>query len=140
MRDQLAVQAFRPDMSTNKLMPHRPGQPPATTDTTKALTLTRPTTAPSSRCKMLRRSSSLDALQQEVTKLREQMAVIKQEVSDEINSKWVSPWQTTAIFELKVKTRLTGHQEYRSLQNRVRDAQASLPGESDAATGPPTIK
>jgi hypothetical protein len=79
--------------------------------------------------------SSPDALQQEVTKLRERMAVIKQAVADEINSKWVSPWRTTAMFELKVKTRLTGHHEYRSLQNRVRDAQASLPGESEAASG-----
>lgn len=78
--------------------------------------------------------SGLDALQQEVTKLRERMAVIKQEVADEINSKWVSPWRTTAMFELKVKTRLTGNDEYRSLQNRVRDAQASLLAGSDAAT------
>jgi hypothetical protein len=84
--------------------------------------------------------SSLDALQQEVTKLRERMAVIKQEVADEINSKWVSPWRTTAMFELKVKTRLTGHHEYRSLQNRVRDAEASLPAGSEAATVPGTIR
>jgi hypothetical protein len=80
--------------------------------------------------------SSLDALRQEVTKLRERMAVIKQEITDEVNRNWVSPWRTPAMFELKVKTRLTGHQEYRSLQNRVRDAQASLPAESDAATVP----
>ena len=78
--------------------------------------------------------SSLDALQHEVTKLRERMAVIKQEVTDEVNSKWVSPWRTPAMFELKVKTRLTGHQEYRSLQNRVRDTEASLPVQSGAAT------
>jgi hypothetical protein len=84
--------------------------------------------------------SSLDALQHEVTKLRERMAVIKQEVADEVNSKWVSPWRTTAMFELKVKTRLTGHQEYRSLQNRVRDAETRLPGESDPATVPGTIR
>jgi len=83
---------------------------------------------------------SQDALQQEVTKLRERMAVIKQEVTDEIDSKWVSPWRTTAMFELKVKTRLTGHQEYRSLQNRVRDAQNSLPARSDAAPVPGTTK
>jgi hypothetical protein len=78
--------------------------------------------------------SSLDALQQEVTKLRERMAVIKQEVTDEVNRNWASSWRTPATFELKVKTRLTSHQEYRSLQNRVRDAQASLLPESDAAT------
>jgi hypothetical protein len=84
--------------------------------------------------------SSLDALQQEVTKLRERMAMIKQEVADEVNSKWVSPWRTTAMFELKVKTRLTSHQEYRSLQNRVRDAQASPPAGTDAAPVPGTTK
>ncbi|HZS21290.1 MAG: hypothetical protein JO296_01690 [Pseudonocardiales bacterium] len=78
--------------------------------------------------------SSLDALQHEVTKLRERMAVIKQEATDEVNRNWVSPWRTPAMFELKVKTRLTGNEEYRSLQNRVRDAQASLLAGSDAAT------
>ncbi|HZS20652.1 MAG TPA: hypothetical protein VFA63_06665 [Pseudonocardiaceae bacterium] len=84
--------------------------------------------------------SSLDALQQEVTKLRERMAVIKQEVTDEVNRTWVSPWRTLATFELKVKTRLTGNQEYRSLQNRVRDAETGLPAQSDAATVPGTTR
>lgn len=84
--------------------------------------------------------SSLDALQQEVTKLRGRMAVIKQETTDEINRTWVSPWRTPATFDLKVKTRLTGHEEYRSLQNRVQDAQASLPAETDTATVPGTTK
>ena len=84
--------------------------------------------------------SSLDGLQQEVTKLRERMAVIKQETTDEINRTWVSGWRTPAMFDLKVKTRLTGHQEYRSLQNRVRDAQTSLPAGSDAAPVPGTTK
>jgi hypothetical protein len=32
------------------------------------------------------------------------------------------------------ENQVTGNQEYRSLQNRVRDAEASLPAESDAAT------
>lgn len=81
---------------------------------------------------------SVDAMRQEVATLRDRMAVIKQEATDEVNRNWVSPWRTPATFELKVKTRLTGHQEYRSLQNRVRDAQASLPAESDAATIPST--
>jgi hypothetical protein len=44
------------------------------------------------------------------------------------------------MFDLKVKTRLTSHQEYRSLQDRVRDATASLPAESDAATQTSTAK
>jgi hypothetical protein len=60
--------------------------------------------------------------------------VIKQETVAEVNSKWVSPWRTQATFDLKVKTRLTGHQEYRSLQDRVRDATARRPAEPNPAT------
>ena len=76
----------------------------------------------------------VDAARQELAALRERMAVIKQEAATEVDRKWVSPWRTQDTFDLKVKTRLTGHQEYRSLQNRVRDATARLPAESDAAT------
>jgi hypothetical protein len=75
-----------------------------------------------------------DAARQELAELRERMAVIKQEAAAEVDRKWVSPWRTPDTFDLKVKTRLTGHQEYRSLQNRVREAKASLPAEPDAAT------
>ncbi|MGH4002103.1 MAG: hypothetical protein ACRDTJ_32080 [Pseudonocardiaceae bacterium] len=74
-----------------------------------------------------------DAVRQELAQLRERMAVIKQEAAIEVDRKWVSPWRTQQTFDLKVKTRLTGHQEYRSLQDRVRDAKASLPAEPDAA-------
>jgi hypothetical protein len=76
----------------------------------------------------------VDAAQQELAALRERMAVIKQEAAAEVDRKWVSPWRTQDTFDLKVKTRLTGHQEYRSLQNRVRDATARLPVEPDTAT------
>jgi hypothetical protein len=75
-----------------------------------------------------------DAARQELAQLRERMAVIKQEAAAEVDSKWVSPWRTQATFDLKVKTRLTGHQEYRSLQDRVRDATARLPAEPNPAT------
>lgn len=54
------------------------------------------------------------------------MAVIKHEVTAEGHRDWVSPWRIPETFDLKVKTRLTGHQEYRSLQERVRYAKASL--------------
>lgn len=77
--------------------------------------------------------SSGDAARQELAEMLERMAVIKQEAAAEVDRKWVSPWRTPATYDLKVKTRLTGHQEYRSLQNRVRDAKASLPAESEAA-------
>lgn len=83
---------------------------------------------------------SVDAARQELAKLRERMAVIKQETADEVNRNWISPWRTPAMFDLKVKTRLTGHEEYRSLQNRVRDTKASLPAESDAVTAPGTAR
>ncbi len=80
----------------------------------------------------------VDAVRHELAEMRERMAVIKQQAAVEVNRNWVSPWRTPATFDLKVKTRLTGHQEYRSLQNRVRDAKASLPAESDTATQPTT--
>jgi hypothetical protein len=82
----------------------------------------------------------VDTAQQELAKMRERMAVIKHEATVEVDRKWVSPWRTQDTFDLKVKTRLTGHQEYRSLQNRVRDANASLPAESDAATEADTTR
>ncbi|MDQ3826605.1 MAG: hypothetical protein M3325_13050 [Actinomycetota bacterium] len=84
--------------------------------------------------------SSVDAGQQEVTKLRERMAVIKQEITDDVNRNWSSAWRTPAMFELMVKTRLTGHDEYRALQNRLRDAEATLPVESNAAIVPGTTR
>jgi hypothetical protein len=69
------------------------------------------------------------AARQELVELRERMAVIKQEAAAEVDRKWVSPWRTPDVFDLKVKTRLTAHQEYRSLQNRVRDVEAGLAAE-----------
>ena len=67
---------------------------------------------------------------QELAEMRARMAVIKQEAAAEVDRKWVSPWRTQDVFDLKVKTRLTAHEEYRSLQARVRRA------EDDLATGP----
>jgi len=81
-----------------------------------------------------------DAARQELDQLREQMAVIKQEVAVEVDRTWVSPWRTQQVFDLKVQTRLTGNQEYRSLQNRVRCAEAGLASESDVATKARTAK
>ncbi|MGH3882068.1 MAG: hypothetical protein ACRDRY_06840 [Pseudonocardiaceae bacterium] len=76
-----------------------------------------------------------DAARQELSELRERMAVIKEEAAVEVDRKWVSPWRTPAVFDLKVKTRLTGNQEYRSLQGRVKEAEDTLSAEPDAATG-----
>jgi dynactin complex subunit len=76
----------------------------------------------------------VDAVRQELEQLRQRMAVIKQEATAEVDRNWASPWRTHDMFDLKVKTRLTGHQEYRSLQDRVRDAMARLPAESDTVT------
>ncbi|HZA17913.1 MAG TPA: hypothetical protein VE645_13675 [Pseudonocardiaceae bacterium] len=76
----------------------------------------------------------VDAVRQELEEMRARMAVIKEEAAAEVERKWVSPWRTPATFDLKVKTRLTGNQEYRSLQGRVKDAVATLATEPDAAT------
>ena len=74
------------------------------------------------------------AARQELATMRERMAVIKQEAAVEVDRKWVSPWRTPDVFDLKVKTRLTSNQEYRSLQSRVKEAEAALATKPDAAT------
>ena len=76
----------------------------------------------------------VDAVRQELVEMRGRMAVIKEEAAAEVNRKWVSPWRTPDVFDLKVKTRLTGNQEYRSLQGRVKEAEVTLTGEPGAAT------
>jgi hypothetical protein len=70
---------------------------------------------------------------QDLVQIRERMAVIKQEAAVEVDRKWVSPWRTPDVFDLKVKTRLTANEEYRSLQARVRAAEDSLAAASKAA-------
>ena len=82
----------------------------------------------------------VDAVQKELEQLRQRMAVIKQEVTVVVDRNWISGWRTPAMFDLKVKTRLTSHQEYRSLQDRVRVATASLRAESDAVSHTSTAK
>jgi hypothetical protein len=82
----------------------------------------------------------VDAVRQELEQLRQRMAVIKQEATAEVDRNWASPWRTPDMFDLKVKTRLTGHQEYRSLQDRVRDAMARLPAEADTVTQAKPVK
>jgi hypothetical protein len=71
---------------------------------------------------------------QELTGMRERMAVIKQEAADEVDRKWTSPWRTPQVFDLKVKTRLTAHEEYRSLQARVRLAEDSRAAKPEVGT------
>jgi hypothetical protein len=77
---------------------------------------------------------SVDAVRHELAEMRERMAVIKQEAAVEVDRKWVSPWRTPDVFDLKVRTRLTAHKEYRSLQDRVRDVEAGLAAEPPAPT------
>ncbi len=71
--------------------------------------------------------------------MRARMAVIKQEAAVEVDRKWVSPWRTQDVFDLKVKTRLTANEEYRSLQNRVRYAEADLAVESGTTAEADTV-
>ena len=61
---------------------------------------------------------------QELAQMRERMAVIKQEAAAEVDRKWGSPFRSPALFDLKVKARLSGNEEYRSLQARVQEAEA----------------
>jgi hypothetical protein len=75
-----------------------------------------------------------DVLRQELAQLRERMAVIKQEAAAEVDRKWGSSFRTQEVFDLKVKARLSGNDEYRSLQVRVREAKARLATQPDTAS------
>jgi hypothetical protein len=75
-----------------------------------------------------------DAMRQELAQLRERMAVIRQEAAAEVDRKWGSSFRTQEVFDLKVKARLSGNDEYRSLQVRVRGAEARLAAQSDTAS------
>jgi hypothetical protein len=76
---------------------------------------------------------------QELAQMRERMAVIKQEAAVEVDRKWVSPWRTPDVFDLKVKTRLTAHSEYRSLQARVRHAEDNPAAKPEVAPEAGTV-
>jgi hypothetical protein len=77
----------------------------------------------------------VDALRQELEQLRERMAVIKKEAAADVDEKWGSPFRTPEVFDLKVKTRLSSNDEYRTLQGRVQEAEDKLAADSDAAGG-----
>jgi hypothetical protein len=77
---------------------------------------------------------SVDAVRRELAEMRERMAVIKKEAAVEVDQKWGSPFRTQEVFDLKVKARLSGNDEYRSLQRRVQDAETALAVESDNVT------
>ncbi|MGH3973447.1 MAG: hypothetical protein ACRDS9_08985 [Pseudonocardiaceae bacterium] len=74
-----------------------------------------------------------DAVRQELTEMRGRMAAIKEAAAAEVNEKWASPFRTQDVFDLKVKARLSSNEEYRSLQRRVQEAEATLAAEPDAA-------
>ncbi len=74
-----------------------------------------------------------DAVRQYVEQMRQRMAVIKEEAAADVDEKWGSPFRSEEMFDLKVKTRLSGNDEYRSLQSRVQEAEAKLAAESDTA-------
>ncbi len=77
----------------------------------------------------------VDALRQELEQLRERMAVIKEEAAADVDQKWASPYRTQDVFDLKVKARLSGNDEYNKLRSRIQEAEAKLAAESDAAGG-----
>ena len=76
-----------------------------------------------------------DAAQQELAQLRERMAAIKQEVADEVDQKWGSPFRTKDVFDLKVQARLSSNDEYQKLRARIQEAEAKLAADSGAAGG-----
>jgi uncharacterized protein YjlB len=71
--------------------------------------------------------------EQDLPEMRARMAVIKGEVAAEVEAKWVTPYRTPDVFDLKVNARLASHKEYRALQARVRQAEAALAGKSDGS-------
>jgi hypothetical protein len=79
--------------------------------------------------------SDLDAVRQELPVLRERMATIKEEVAAEVEQKWATPYRTPAVFDLKVNARLASHEEFRALQDRVRNAEAALAAEPAGGSG-----
>ena len=77
--------------------------------------------------------ASAGAEVQDLSALRERMAVIKEAVTAEVEEKWVTPYRTPAVFDLKVNARLAAHQEYRDLQARVRDGEKAQRASSEKA-------
>lgn len=75
----------------------------------------------------------VDAAQQEQAEMRGRMAAIKEEAAADVDQKWGSPFRSQDMFDIKVKARLSGNEEYRSLQRRVQEAEAALAAESDTA-------
>ena len=74
-----------------------------------------------------------NAGQQELEQLRGRMAAIKQEVADEVDQKWGSPFRTKDVFDLKVQARLSSNDEYQKLRARVQEVEAKLAADSGAA-------
>jgi hypothetical protein len=78
--------------------------------------------------------SGPDGLRAELAQAKQRMAVIREEVTADVEAKWTTPWRTPEVFELKVRTRLAGHREYRTLQERVREGEAALAAEAPPGT------
>jgi hypothetical protein len=75
-----------------------------------------------------------EAVRQELQQLRERAAAIREEASADVDRKWGSTWRSPAVFNLKVQARLSGNAEYRSLQGRIRDAEARLAAQGEPAS------
>lgn len=70
---------------------------------------------------------------QDLSAQRERMAVIKGEVTAEVEAKWVTPYRNQDVFDMKVNSRLAAHSEYRKLQAQVREAETVQRASSDKA-------
>lgn len=70
----------------------------------------------------------------ELPALQQRMAAIKEEVTAEVEAKWVTPHRNPEVFDSKVNARLAAHQEYRSLLDQMRKIEAESAGSGTATT------
>jgi predicted DsbA family dithiol-disulfide isomerase len=66
------------------------------------------------------------AARQELQVMRDRMERLRKEAAIEVEANWQTQWKNPDVFALKVQTRLTMNEEYRTLQDKVRAAEATL--------------
>lgn len=78
-------------------------------------------------------SGEPDPVQGELDALQRRMDEIREEAAQDVDENWTSTWRNPEVFDLKVRTRLSGHSEYQSLLERRRQIEAhpSQPAQPD---------
>lgn len=73
----------------------------------------------------------------ELERIQARMDEIREEAAEDVDEKWTSTWRTPEVFDLKVKTRLSSHEEFQSLLRQKRELQeegdAAAAGDEDEA-------